>query len=62
LGTLVKALIELLALATTSFWVTAVAAFQFVLPGCAAVIVVVPAPTIVRVLLRIEATPATEEV
>ena len=51
----------LLACVTTKVWLTLVAAFQFPLPACEAVIVVVPAPTTLRVLPLIVATlPALE--
>ena len=41
---------------TVSNWVTGAAALRFAFPGCAAVIVAVPAPTIVKMLPETEAT------
>ena len=57
----VNGVIVLLALATISSCMTGFAALQFELPGWYALMVVVPAPTIVTILLAMVATFAADE-
>ena len=57
----VNGVIVLLALPTMSSCVMGFAALQFELPGCEAVMVDVPAPTIVTMLLAMVATFGADE-